>query len=308
MSVLDRDILKAGSRRVDSVLRHARDILTAQGIDGAELDARLLVCHVLDISFEQLIRSPERRINQSYMAGINEVLARRVAHEPVSRIIGTRDFWRSTFVLNSDTLDPRPDSEVLIEAALECAALLKKTRGDDLRILDLGTGSGCLLISMLMELEHAFGVGVDVAPEALFAARHNAELAGVEDQCSFVCSDWMASLGAGFDLILCNPPYIPTADIEGLEAEVRSYDPKRALDGGVDGFDAYARLIADMHDVLNPGAWVLFEVGEGQAERVSDLFVDNNFNLNGGLSAQLHDLSGLVRCVRATGNGVLTVC
>jgi len=308
MSLHDRDILKTGLRRVDSVLHRARDVLKTQGIVSAELDARLLVCHVLDISLEHLICSPEQVIDQSQMEKIDNVLARRIAHEPVSRIIGGRDFWRSTFVLNSDTLDPRPDSEVLIEAALECAALLKKTGRDDFRILDLGTGSGCLLISMLLELENAFGIGVDVAPGALSAARHNAELAGVDDRCAFVCGDWMASLGTGFDLVLCNPPYIRTADIEGLEVEVRSYDPKRALDGGVDGLEVYAHLIADMHPVLNRGGWVLFEVGEGQAGPVSALLGKNNFNLNSGLSAQLPDLSGLVRCVRATGNGVLTDC
>ena len=306
MSVHDRDIVRTGSRRIDAVLRHVRNVLKTQGIVTAELDARLLVCHVLNISFEQLICSPEYEMDQSQMKALDGVLARRVAHEPVSRIIGTRDFWRSRFMLYSDTLDPRADSEVLIEAALECAGILKKTGGDDLRILDLGTGSGCLLISTLLELGHAFGIGVDVAPGALSAARHNAKLAGVEERCAFVCGDWIASLGAGFDLILCNPPYIPTADIAGLEVEVRSYDPKRALDGGVDGLEVYANLIAHMHHVLNPGGWVLFEVGEGQAGPVSDLLGKNNFNLNSGLPAQLPDLSGLVRCVRATGNGVLT--
>jgi len=308
MSVHDRDILKAGSRRVDGVLRQARDLFKAQGIVSAELDARLLVCHVLGLSLERLICSPEHEISQSQMKALDAVLARRIAHEPVSRIIGGRDFWRSTFMLNNDTLDPRPDSEVLIEAALECAAVLKKTKGDELRILDLGTGSGCLLISTLLELEHAFGIGVDVAPGALSAARHNAALAEVDDRCAFVCSNWMASLRSGFDLVLCNPPYIPTAEIAGLEAEVRSYDPKRALDGGVDGLEVYTHLIEQMHHVLNPGAWVLFEVGKGQEGPVSDLLVKNNFNLNGSLSAQLPDLSGLVRCVRATGNRVLTDC
>jgi release factor glutamine methyltransferase len=294
--------------RLDQAFHQARNLLATRLIENAELDARLLVCHALKLSLEDLICYPEREIDRSQIIALDKLLQRRIAREPVSRIIGTRDFWRSTFVLNSDTLDPRPDSEILIEAALECAQLLKQHKKDGLRVLDLGTGSGCLLISVLMEMEDAYGIGVDIAPRALSAARHNAQLAGVGDRCAFICANWMAPLGARFDLILCNPPYIPSGDMAGLADEVRIHDPRRALDGGKQGLDVYEHLAGLMHHVLNPGGWVILEVGDGLAGLVSDLLSRNKFNLNGGLSAHLHDLSGAVRCVRATGNGVLTPC
>ncbi|MGL4728172.1 MAG: peptide chain release factor N(5)-glutamine methyltransferase, partial [Bosea sp. (in: a-proteobacteria)] len=196
------------------------------------------------------------------------MLARRIAGEPVGRIIGHRDFWGISFQLSPDTLEPRPDSETLIEAALEA---LGPRKNAPLTILDLGTGTGCLLIALMSECASARGIGVDVSIGALRTARANAEAAGVGKRCHWIASDWDAALSVKADVILSNPPYIASSEVAGLAPAVRVHDPMRALDGGADGLVAYRRLGQALPHLLADEGLAVIELGIGQEAPVSDL-------------------------------------
>lgn len=240
------------------------------GIDTPDLDARILLCRLGDFSFEDLVRDPDVLMPQSALEALEQAKGRRLSGEPVSRLLGERSFWHHDFLLNSETLDPRADTETLVEAALAFVS------GDEIStirpyILDIGTGTGCILISLLTEWPDAFGVGLDVSEKALRAAQVNAVRAGVQDRVAFVAGDWLASVNARFDLIVSNPPYIPSKDIEGLAPEVRRFDPRRALDGGESGLEAYRNIAPVLPGLLSPRGAVLFEVGAGQAEEVRDI-------------------------------------
>lgn len=301
--------LKRPVHTLGDAFRQAHSMLAAHDIEQAALDARILVCHAFATTHEELIARPERLADQAAAGVLRAALTRRIAREPVSRIIGRRDFWRSSFVLNRATLDPRPDSEILVHAVVECAGSIEHARAQatPLRVLDLGTGSGCLLVSILMELHDAVGVGVDIAPEAIEAARANARTAGVEARSMFVCCHWGEALSAGFDVIVCNPPYIKTLELDDLPDEVRLHDPAAALDGGRDGLDQYRAVMAQIRRLLSPGGWLVLEVGDGQLNEVATLVEDAGYGQDAPLEAELRDLTGQTRCIRATGNGVLTI-
>jgi release factor glutamine methyltransferase len=196
-------------------------------------------------------------------------LERRVRREPFAHIVQRREFWSLEFKVTPATLVPRPDSETLVDAALAWS----RTAGAVRNILDLGTGSGCLLLSVLTELESAVGVGVDVSADAIAVAAANAGALGLSDRVRFICDDWARISMAGdiFDLIIANPPYIPTAEIENLMAEVRNFEPRSALDGGSDGLDAYRRLAPLIESLLAPGGAAFLEIGPGQSEPIADL-------------------------------------
>lgn len=290
-------------------MRHARERLSR--FENAALDARVLVSHAVNMSHEQLIGSPDYPMSDAVWAQLNDMVIRRLNHEPVSRIIGYRDFWRSRFTLNSATLDPRADSEAIVEAALECVAVIKQHKiqngtGDNLNIVDLGTGSGCLLVSLLLEIPDASGVGIDIAPEALDAASANAKSAGVDSRCAFVCGDWGDAINGRFDLIVCNPPYIDTGAITRLQSEVKDFDPTIALDGGEDGLQAYHIVASQAADLLEPGGWLVAEVGADQYSSVVEIFANHGLAAKPPLDQPVLDLAGRQRCVRATGNGILT--
>jgi release factor glutamine methyltransferase len=218
---------------------------------------------------------------------------RRLAREPVSRIVGARAFWGRMFRVSPATLDPRPDSETLVAAALEVVA------GRAVRILDLGTGTGCLLLSLLAELPGASGVGVDISAEALLVARENARDHGLSERSEFLEGDWGRGLLEPFDLIVCNPPYIRQEDLVRLQPEVTNFDPALALDGGPDGLAAYRSLLRHLPP-LAPAASILFEVGAGQSAAVAGML---QALFNGSPEAQIRswpDLSGIQRVVGAT--------
>ncbi|HEY0121993.1 MAG TPA: peptide chain release factor N(5)-glutamine methyltransferase, partial [Rhizobium sp.] len=216
---------------------------------------------------------------------------RRLAREPVSRILGRREFWGLSFSVSEATLDPRPDSEVLVEEAI---AALDGCANP--RVLDLGTGTGCLLLAILSDIAGATGIGVDISPEAVSMARVNALQLGLEHKAAFHQGDWMDGLDERFDLVISNPPYIPCADIVGLEPEVRTFDPQAALDGGADGLDAY-RLLADgLGRVLKSGGMAIIELGAGQAEAVSGLFLAAGL----GIECIADDLGGVPRALIVT--------
>lgn len=262
-----------------------------------ELDARVLMCAALDIGHEEFVADPDQEISVSERERVMQLARRRYAREPVSRIIGMREFWGLDFEISPDTLDPRPDTETLVRAALEvlegrsppCAPV----------ILDIGTGSGCVVLSLLHELGSAAGVGTDTCEGALRVAQANARRHGLDARVGFVRTSWAAGLSCAFDLVVSNPPYIPNDAIGQLAPEVHGFDPRNALDGGNDGLDAYRAIVAGLSRCLRPGGWVIFETGADQAARVGGMLDEGTAVLEFGPVRAWHDLTGHVRCVAA---------
>ena len=247
-------------------------VLGEAGIEHPLRDARLLVAAALGATAEDIIRDPARRFEPIEAERLSGFAARRLAREPVSRILGVRGFYGREFLVTPATLDPRPCTETVVEAALEVLAE-SGLRERPIRILDVGTGSGALVVTLLAELPLAVGVGTDVSDEALRAAHDNAVRLGVASRCSFVNRRSLERIAGPFDLLVSNPPYIPSGEIPGLAPEVHAYDPAGALDGGADGLAIYRALARDLVRVV-PRGWALFEVGAGQAADVERLLRD----------------------------------
>ena len=263
--------------------------LGAAGVDDAAGDARLLATHALGIDRIGLHVDRDRRLTAAELAELERLGRRRATREPVSRILGHREFWSLDFALSPATLDPRPDSETLVQAALDRVG----DRDRALTLLDLGTGSGCLLIALLTELPNARGIGIDVSVDAAATARRNAARLGVADRAGFLVGDWAAALGASFDLVVSNPPYIAEPEVAGLAPEVARFDPRAALIAGPDGLQAYRALAPALPALLNPDGWTVLEVGAGQASAVASLLAE------AGLAdlAAIRDLGGVKRCI-----------
>lgn len=287
----------AGDMRIAAVRRDLAARFRAGGIDSPELDARLIVGHALGLDHASLVRDGERRLACADIAGIEALAERRRAGEPVSRITGVKEFWGLPFEVTPAVLVPRPDTETVVETAL---ALVGRDgpRSRRLRIVDLGTGSGAILIALLHELGDASGIGTDCDPAALATAWTNAWRLGVAARASFVACDFGAALAGGSDLVVANPPYIVTEEIATLAPEVRDFDPRGALDGGPDGLRAYRAITADAGRLLAPGGRLVMEIGAGQAEAVLALAAA------AGLSsiAVAPDLAGIGRVVSARRN------
>jgi release factor glutamine methyltransferase len=286
----------AEAATLGAALRAAAERLAEAGIAESRREARLLVALALGIAPAEASIDPERVLDRAAAARLAALLARRAAREPFSRLAGKREFWSLDFALSPATLDPRPDSETVIETAL---ALLPD-RNAPRRILDLGTGTGCLLLALLSELPRAVGVGVDLHPGAATTARRNAAALGLAERAVFAVGWWGSALSGEADVILANPPYIPSQAIDGLAPEVARWDPRIALDGGTDGLQAYRELAAETRRLLAPGGIACFEVGEGQTPRVAGLMVE------AGLSVEeiRRDLAGIERCVAVSPNKV----
>jgi len=235
--------------------------LGAAGVADPRLDARLLVGAALGLSREAIVADPGRAISVRDGAAIDAMVARREAREPVARIIGAREFWSLPFMVTPATLEPRPDSETVIEAALDAFP----DRDQPLSVVDLGTGSGCLLLAFLSENPNATGIGVDVSAQAVDAATVNAERLGLDARARFVVDDWGSGLAGPVDCILANPPYIPSSDLIGLAPEV-GYDPQAALDGGPDGLSGIESVMDAAARLLGPNGWAFVEIGAGQGE------------------------------------------
>jgi release factor glutamine methyltransferase len=247
--------------------------LTEAGLEEAGLDARLLTTEALGIAALDLVLGAEQKIGQEGADRLSAMTARRLSREPVARILGLRGFWGLPFRLSPETLVPRPDTETVIETALAGLA----DRNAPLRILDLGTGSGCLLIALLHELPAAWGVGLDRSPAALATARDNALLNGVGDRAAFAASYWAEAIDARFDIVVSNPPYIPAADIDALDPEVAQHDPRAALDGGPDGLSAYRAILSEAYQLLAAPGRLIVEIGYDQADAVASLAMNAGF-------------------------------
>ncbi|WP_135074759.1 peptide chain release factor N(5)-glutamine methyltransferase [Terasakiella sp. SH-1] len=263
--------------------------LETAGIDNARFEARLLLCHVLDVELQVLIGYPEREISTDQVSSLEDLLIRRENREPMSHILGEREFWSLPFKVTKDTLTPRPDSETLVEAVLKY--LPDPTQ--ELRVLDLGVGTGCLLLSILSEYEQATGLGIDISPKALDVAIENAKRLGFEDRSRFQIGNWAEGIDETFDLVLSNPPYIPLSDEKDLEPEVKEYEPAGALFAGVDGLDDYRKLAECLPYLLKNQGFAVIELGIGQAEAVTKLMTETGLEV---IEAP-RDLSEIERCL-----------
>ena len=277
--------------RIDTAYRVLAKRFEAAGLETASLDARLLVCAAAGCDWETLVGRPETRLDAEAEARLAAMAERRLGHEPVSRILGHREFWGLPFSVTPDVLDPRADTETLIDLALDLARV--RADGWPRRILDLGTGSGCLVAALLHEFDKAVGVGIDASARALRVAQANCASLGLTGRVTLQSGNWLEGIEARFDLIVSNPPYIPSADIDGLPTDVRSFDPRSALDGGQDGLDAYRAIARNAKQALEPQGVVLVEVGIDQADAVRQLFADQGF---GALGARA-DLGGIERAL-----------
>jgi release factor glutamine methyltransferase len=255
---------------VETARRALAKRFEAAAIDSAELDARLLVGNALGLDLTGLITQSARPLSVAEAMRVSDAASRRLAGEPVARILGSKEFWGLPLQLSSATLVPRPDTETVVEMALEMLRAVP-TSGARLQIADIGTGSGAILLALLSELPNAYGVGTDVSVKALTTAKTNAIKLGFGHRSGFVASDYAAALKGPFDLIVSNPPYIPSADIKRLAVEVRDHDPPRALDGGADGLCAYRALVSQAGTLLAPDGVLVVEVGHDQSSDVERL-------------------------------------
>lgn len=276
-------------------LASLRRRLEAAGIASPSLDARLMVMKATGLSHEALIAAPDRLLEPDETRRLEDMAERRLAGEPVSRIFAEREFYDRTFTIGPASLDPRPDTETLVERALAFARThsFQRSPGGP-AILDLGTGSGAILVTLLAELPDARGIGTDLSPAALDEARANAARHGVAERARFVPADWCSGLEGRFDLIVSNPPYIPSDDLARLEREVRDWDPLHALDGGPDGLEAYRDIAAGAAPLLAPGGLLMVEIGAGQEAAVASVFAEHGWE-PAPAGAATRDLAGHVR-------------
>lgn len=285
----------SASTLLEEARRALRRAFAAAEIESADLDARVLLCAALGLDHAGLIRDSDRPLGAA--AGrVGDFASRRLRREPVSRIVGYKDFWGARFRIESSVLDPRPDTETLVEAALDHAD------GDfdkSWRILDLGLGSGAILCALLQRLPQAFGVGVDLSPAACAVARANLSALGLSSRSAIICSDWTSALQGRFDLVASNPPYISSSEIAGLAPEVRDHDPRLALDGGEDGLAAYRKIASEIAGLLAPKGLIALEIGLGQRSAVEKILRSAGLEASG---VRL-DLAGRERVVLAKARG-----
>ncbi len=246
----------------------AKDRLKDAGIDQPSIDARLMLEVAANVTRTEIVTDPYRELTTEQQATLEEYLSRRARREPVSHIIGRKGFWKILLQVNKNVLTPRPETEVIVDEVLKAFP-----EQMPFSMLDLGVGSGTILLAVLAERPAAKGLGVDASAEALAVARDNAASLDLNNRAALMHGDWTAGLGdGGFDVVVSNPPYIPTAVIDTLEPEVRDHEPRLALDGGDDGLDAYRLLAPEILRVLKPGGMFAVEIGHDQSEAVEALF------------------------------------
>lgn len=267
------------------ILQNAKKNLVKAGNLNPALDSRLLLQFATKANSETLLyESKSHNFTSEQIEKFNFFLERRIKGEPTSRIIGKRSFWDVDFILKENVFDPRPETELLVEEAV-------KIEIETPHILDLGTGTGCILISILKNRPKWLGVGVDKSPHAIKNARLNAQNLDLSERAHFICADWCANFSGNFDIVLSNPPYIPSSDIETLSVEVRSFDPFLALSGGKDGLECYRELALMVPNLLKPNGKLLLELGYAQASAVKKIFEKADFRIQ----QEFLDLNGIVR-------------
>ncbi len=276
-----------------SVYKEITSQLQKSGVDNPELDARIIISERTGFDWSDIITKPDCKISDYDYSKIQNDVKLRICGKPLSRIYGQREFWGLPFKISEDTLDPRPDTELIIDIVIK-----RIDKDSPMRILDLGTGSGCILISLLSEFPNAVGYGVDLSDNALKVAKENAILNHCKERIHFICGSWFEGLRSNysnlkFDLIVSNPPYITNQVIPSLDKEVRDYDPILSLDGGDDGLQAYKVIFPQIKDFLNEGGFALFEIGYDQENDVMRLVEDAGF----ALRTVHHDLAGNPRVV-----------
>lgn len=278
---------------VRELLKESIQTLKRANINRAHLDARLIVAHGIQITLQQVFVRPERQLKKSDLVNVRKLIDRRSKHEPIALIIGEKEFWSLPFKVTAATLIPRPDSETIIEAVLA----VHSDKELPTRILDLGTGSGCLLLTLLNEYQYSTGVGIDFSEDALNVARLNAQSLGIVDRVDFVQMNWNDGIPilADFDIIVCNPPYVAENDRNKLSIDILGYEPHSALFAGIDGLREYKTIISVLNETTNFDGSVFFEVGINQAHIVSNMLK------NAGLRdiSIYPDLAGIGRCVAA---------
>ena len=276
---------------VGSLLDDAAARLSQAGVDEPRRMARRVLGAVLEISAAEMLSRPEQVVEDLQVNQVRLTLDRMVAREPLSRILGRREFWGLEFALSADTLDPRPETETIVEAVLRRFP----DRQKPLRLLDLGTGTGCILLALLSEFPNAVGFGVDLSTGAATTAQRNAGRLGFADRAHFLVGDWGAAISGQLDAIIANPPYIPDPLLTGLPREVALYDPQLALSGGEDGLQAYRSLARDLGRLLRPKAFFFAEIGLGQDRAVAAIIRASGLVIDG----YENDLAGTVRCLVA---------
>ena len=256
------------------------------GIETSELDARLILKEILSFDDKELIINENYNIPERFIKEIFAIGERRLKGEPISKIFKKRDFYKSTFIISNDVLDPRPETELIVEIANN---FIKKNEVKN--ILDLGTGSGCILLSILKENKMINGLGIDLSKEAINIAQKNSKKLQVEKQSNFLISNWMESINFKFDIVVSNPPYIPSKDIKKLSKDVKKFDPLISLDGGEDGLSCYRLIVKDLKRVITKNAIIIIEIGCNQSKLVEEIFKKNDFKL----VKKYNDINGLDR-------------
>ena len=280
---------------VEIMIRTLRARFVEAGIESAALDARLIVQAGLGLTHEEVIALQGRKVKEKEKAGIATLARRRECREPVSRILGEREFYGRSFRLSSATLDPRPATETLVDVALKIAAEQVCGEGQIRRFVDLGTGTGAIAISLLAELSSWEGIAIDISACALETARANAVQHGVLDRLSLIKASWLDSLTGRFDLSVCNPPYISSSELETLAPEVRLHDPAVALDGGADGLGAYRAVAANARKCLKLQGFLCLEIGRGQERAVEQIMAEGGMIPAFAGSGIGRDLTGTLR-------------
>ena len=256
------------------------------GIDTAELDARLILKEILSFDDKELIINENFNIPERFIKEIFAIGERRLKGEPISKIFKKRDFYKSTFIISNDVLDPRPETELIVEIANN---FIKKNEVKN--ILDLGTGSGCILLSVLKENKMINGLGIDLSKEAINIAQKNSKKLRLDKQSNFLISNWMEAINFKYDIVVSNPPYIASKEIEKLSKEVKNFDPFLSLDGGEDGLNCYRVIVEDLKRVINKNAIIIIEIGYNQSNSVEEIFKNNDFKL----LKKYNDINGLDR-------------
>jgi release factor glutamine methyltransferase len=275
-----------------SLYLHLYNELRSAGIEEPRLEARILLAYAAGITQTRIFAYPEDKIDTKIILRLEKMIARRKTGEPIAYIVSTREFWSLNFQVSRDTLIPRPDSETIIEAVL--GTIPDKTI--PLTILDLGTGSGCLLLALLSELPNAIGKGIDIDRSAHMIAKRNSVNLGLNKRAGFQQGNWMDEVKESFDIIISNPPYISDADMKNLDDSILFFEPHLALSGGPDGLEAYRVIGHQCISHLNPGGLLAVEIGMGQGHDIKVIFVENGLKIK----SVHHDIRNIERCILAT--------